>query len=270
MQGKLNQLLGHWGKQRFGGRLLHQSEDAYGEIQVIERRGERALHFGRPEKQSAMLLEAPERLILDYTQAMMSALALLEEPPQRVLFLGLGGGSMVKYLASVCPEARLDVVELRDSVVEVAQEFFALPAQPQLHLLVADARQFLSKVAALEYDLVFIDLFDSEGLAESAQGPGFFRALHRVVAPSGLAVFNFWTEPQGRYQVNHYHLAETFERRIWSLGVADRTNKILFAFGADAPEPQPEQLAKQAAQQELRLQLGLPRWLAQLRHDPFG
>ncbi|MDT8445482.1 MAG: methyltransferase domain-containing protein [bacterium] len=270
MQRGLKELIGHWGSSRFGGRLLESLEDEWGEIQVIERKGERSLHFDRPEKQSAMSVSQPDRLILDYTQAMMCSLALLDEEPQRVLFIGLGGGSMVKYLLQRYPNCRVDAVELRESVVQLAQEHFGLLASPRLNLIIADVKDYLVHAKRFDYDLVLVDAFDKEGVAESVQGPGFFRALGRLVSRGGLVALNLWTEPQSRYQINHYHLAEVFDRRILSLMVPERTNKILFAFGAGAQPPDARSRQGRAKQLEPHLGLGLPHWVAKIQPDPFG
>ena len=64
---------------------------------VSERFGVRSLHIGSDTIQSAMRLARPNDLELAYTRSMMAFL-LFTERPARVLMIGLGGGSLAKFI----------------------------------------------------------------------------------------------------------------------------------------------------------------------------
>jgi len=68
--------------------------------------------------QSCMRLADPDDLVLDYTRTMMGAL-LFNPQPRRVLMIGLGGGSMLKYLHRHVPGADLTVVEISQEVIDL-------------------------------------------------------------------------------------------------------------------------------------------------------
>ncbi|HED35822.1 MAG TPA: hypothetical protein ENJ08_16635 [Gammaproteobacteria bacterium] len=113
---------------RYGGELVHQSSDEYGPIEIVDfQHALRCLHFGNKTQQSAMLLSNPFILVHKYAQAMM--LPLSWKKPQRALILGLGSGSIARYLYNYCPELILDAVELRGEVIDIAKEYFLLPEQ---------------------------------------------------------------------------------------------------------------------------------------------
>ena len=73
--------------------------------------------------QSCMRVADPDDLVLDYTRTMMGAL-LFNPKPRRVLMIGLGGGSMLKYLHRHVPEADLTVVEISQSVIDLRDVMF--------------------------------------------------------------------------------------------------------------------------------------------------
>lgn len=125
---------------KYSGTLIHCQRDAEGPIEVIEAHGVRSLHFGTEPRQSAMALATPDRLELSYLRAMLVGLVFVPDP-RRILVLGLGGGSLVRFLLQHYPQAHIDAVESRAALVEVARTYFGLPEQPALRVRIADARE---------------------------------------------------------------------------------------------------------------------------------
>jgi spermidine synthase len=99
--------------------LVFSCHDEEGVIEVVDDLDTRALYFGTSARQSAMSPEEPHRLVLSYTRAMLSGL-LFTRQPRSALVLGLGGGSLPRFLMHVFPTCRIDVVERRAKVVQVA------------------------------------------------------------------------------------------------------------------------------------------------------
>src|SRR5689334_14676453 len=83
-------------------------------IEVSEEAGIRYLHFGSDWVQGAMRIKKPFALELQYTREMLACLLWRPhaEWPRRVLLIGLGAGSLLKFLHRHCPAARLHVVEI--------------------------------------------------------------------------------------------------------------------------------------------------------------
>ena len=75
-------------------------------LEVVEERGMRVLHLGSQAIQSAMRLTRPWDLELAYTRAMMGFL-LFNSTPQDVLMIGLGGGSLAKFIRKQRPRTRI-------------------------------------------------------------------------------------------------------------------------------------------------------------------
>jgi spermidine synthase len=74
-------------------------------VEVSEEDGVRSLHLGGDAIQSAIRLDRPDELALDYTRAMMAFL-LFQPSPREVLMIGLGGGSMARYIHQRMPGTR--------------------------------------------------------------------------------------------------------------------------------------------------------------------
>ena len=72
-------------------------------LEVTEERGMRVLHLGSRAIQSAMRITRPWDLELAYTRAMMGFL-MFNPMPQDVLMIGLGGGSLAKFIRKQRPQ----------------------------------------------------------------------------------------------------------------------------------------------------------------------
>ncbi len=142
------------------GQLIYSTKDEYGPLEVIDiHQRMRSLHFGNGTSQSAMLLYNPIPLLHKYTQALLTPLCWLDA--RRVLILGMGAGSISKFLHYHFKEIKLDVVELRKSVIDIAHEYFSLPPQDDRFTLYnMSAEAFIEQVSSSQkYDLIIIDLF---------------------------------------------------------------------------------------------------------------
>ena len=147
--------------RKYSGDLVYQSTDEHGVIEVVDyKKIIRSLHFGNETQQSGMYLYNPVNLLHPYTQAMLSITALQE--PESVLILGVGGGSMIKYLLHYFNHVVIEAVELRQAVVDVAHDYFDLPINNnRLVVHVDDFKNYLNVASndARQYDLILIDLF---------------------------------------------------------------------------------------------------------------
>jgi spermidine synthase len=89
---------------------------------IFETLYERRMHFTNQATQSAMLLADPDALISQYTRKMMSFL-LFNPTPAHIVMIGLGGGSLAKFCYRHLPRSRITVVEIKDEVIEIREEF---------------------------------------------------------------------------------------------------------------------------------------------------
>ncbi|MDL2285419.1 fused MFS/spermidine synthase [Desulfovibrio sp. OttesenSCG-928-F07] len=113
--------------------------------------------------QSAMRVDAPTELVLDYTRAY--ALAWQMRPQaNKLLMMGGAGYSIPKYLLKTREKINLDVVEIDPGMTELAKKHFALQDDARMQIFHEDARTYLNRYAKTgkaEYDIIMGDTFSS-------------------------------------------------------------------------------------------------------------
>ncbi|MGZ8258773.1 MAG: polyamine aminopropyltransferase, partial [Methylotenera sp.] len=95
-------------------------------VDVSESDGVRSLHLGSITIQSAMRIRDPFALELTYTRGMMCFL-LFNPQVKHVLAIGLGGGSIAKYIHAYCPDIVSKVIELNPKIIQIARSQFYVP-----------------------------------------------------------------------------------------------------------------------------------------------
>ncbi|MCF6217299.1 MAG: hypothetical protein L3J62_05640 [Gammaproteobacteria bacterium] len=161
-----------------------------GRISVVDRAGLRALHFSSPAIQSLQDPQAPEKLQLDYTIAMALA-TLIHAAPQRVLLIGLGGGSLVHFIHHYFPEMQIDVIEKIPTVIQVARDYFLLPEDKRIQLYCGDAQQTIPTLTG-PYDLIFNDAYSDQGPDAALYADELHQQVARLLGRQGVLVSNLW------------------------------------------------------------------------------
>jgi len=212
--------------------IIHHSTDEFGELLITDSALFRTLYFGNNRKQSAMYLQDPDILALNYTQAMMSSL-IFNSSPKNALMIGLGGGSMIKFLLKHAPTTAIDGVEIRQSIIRLAHAYFGLPEQhPFLQLHHADAEQFLaSKPSAQPYDLIFLDAFHSTGPASLMHTHSFLHNCKNSLSNNGILCINLWTRREDHFKKKIKIINKIFGKACLVLEIDKLAgNALIFAF----------------------------------------
>lgn len=147
-----------------------------------------SLSFESSLIQSCMRLDAPDELVLDYTRAMMGFL-LLNPVPQAILMIGLGGGSMLKYLHRHLPHADITAVEVHQGVIDLRQDFHIPPDDERMRIVCADGALFLASPPR-HYDVILVDGFTGTGMPPSLCSRAFYQHCRQALTPPGLLVAN--------------------------------------------------------------------------------
>lgn len=198
-------------------------------INTSEEAGVRYLHFGSDWVQGAMRIARPYALELDYTKEMMLPLLLRPDDwPRRVLLIGLGAGSLCKFLWRYRPEAKLTVVEIDPQVEVVARQFFKLPDDPQrIRLHFADGADFMIQ-SRQHYDLILVDGFDSNARAGRLDSLPFYLDCKARLAGEGLLCINLLSL---RKNFNHsiQQIKTAFDDHVIVIRSRDEGNAIALA-----------------------------------------
>lgn len=227
-------------------------------IDISEEAGVRSLHFGSDWVQGAMRIARPWALELDYTREMMACLLLRPDPdwPRRVLLVGLGAGSLAKFLYRHRSHARLTVVEIEPKVVAAARQFFKLPEEDErLRIVIDDAARFVPGGKAL-YDLILVDGFDAQARAGALQTLGFYQACRARLADDGLLVANLLARNSG-FAAAAERIASAFDNRSLVFPSCDSGNAICFAAAGEPVEIPLGELKAAARRLKLETKLDL-------------
>ncbi len=239
----------------YTGKLVYSCWDAEGIIEVVDEAATRSLHFGTQARQTTMFLHDPHALALSYTRCMMTCL-LFAEPPRQALVLGMGGGALVRFLLRQFPHCRVETVEKRARVIEVARAFFHLPEEPRLQVFLADAAAFLGADRGEPRDLVLVDLHDSGGMAPLVCRPDFFAVCRQRLRQGGVLAVNLWSGSRDdALKGVMRNLRLHFDHQVLYLPVAGKRNCI--GLGLTAPLVPGRLPALQARARELQAETGI-------------
>jgi spermidine synthase len=175
---------------RPNGRIAHL-ETEYNDVFITRRGNQLVMSFqvkGWDYTESVANLLDPDDLPLRYAQVMTVA-TVYPEAPNRILMLGLGGGSISTYLGRFMPEAALTTVEIDPGVITAAKTYFGLRESERMRYRAGDGRVFLNRSSEL-YDLILLDAYRGGYVPFHLLTREFYALVKQRLAPGGAAAFN--------------------------------------------------------------------------------
>jgi len=227
-------------------------DESYPKPFVIDDGQSRFLYFNVRLMQSEMSLKAPNDLAIRYTQKMMAFL-LFQPRPKRIVLIGLGGGSLIKFCYQRMPGTQLTAVELDPNVIAFRDTFLMPPDDSRLHVLEADGAQFL-ETTEKGIDALLVDAFDKTGFAPSLANREFFDNAFAKLSGNGVLVINLAGEKE-TYAGLIGEAMHVFDDQVIVISVPDDGNHVLYAFKERHFEPRWRWLHNYA--KELRAKFGL-------------
>lgn len=197
-------------------------------VEVSESDGVRALHLGSSTIQSAMRIRDPFALELAYTRGMMCFL-LFNEQARSMLTIGLGGGSIAKYVHANCPEIASKVIEINPRIIQVARNQFYVPENDdRLQIIEGDGLQYLAEHAD-SCDVLMIDAFDSNGIPPNFCSQDFFDQCAVSLRHDGILVINLWGSDKN-FDVYLQRIEQSFSGKALILPTGRPGNVAVFGF----------------------------------------
>lgn len=250
-------------RQRRRHHLRHgNTELALPDVEVSETDGIRSMHLGSETVQSSMDLDAPERLVLSYSRAMMAWL-LFNDEPRRILQIGLGGGSFARWIAHYLPNTESIAVDIHPQVISVAKMMFELPPEDELFKIIeADGASYI-RIFRDSCDAILVDAFDGFNIIEQLTQATFFEDCRRALTPNGVFVANWWSADP-RYISYLERLLEVFDGRVIEVPTTSHGNIAVMAFRSTPAECNLEALSRRALTLEARFRLEFDTFVATL------
>eukprot|EP01026_Neomeris_dumetosa_P031909 TRINITY_DN2529_c0_g1_i8.p1 TRINITY_DN2529_c0_g1~~TRINITY_DN2529_c0_g1_i8.p1 ORF type:complete len:423 (+),score=33.48 TRINITY_DN2529_c0_g1_i8:84-1352(+) len=177
---------GSWGKNNGEVVFKKLSRHGNGEVTVTSHPSSlsnadwRVLRFNKVTRQSVALVNStkqsayPTCLAFEYLKTMAACVLTISQiceinekniikKPVRLLFVGLGGGSLPLFVQNLFVGWEIVCVEIDPVVVEAATEFMGFQQQDnQIRIVQQSIEEYLTKLQDTKFDFIIIDAFDGQ------------------------------------------------------------------------------------------------------------
>lgn len=115
-----------------------------------------------------------------------------DRPPQNILLLGLGGGTVVKMLQKKFPDTHITAVEIDPVMITIAKKYFKIKPSSKLKIVQADAFKFVTtnNLQPNSYNLILVDLFAGDSQPAQLHTHQFHKDLKKILSQYGQIIFN--------------------------------------------------------------------------------
>ena len=209
-------------------RAVHKGMTGEESVDVSEMDGVRSLYLGSETVQSVMRVKAPYELELAYSRGMMMFL-LFMKTPKNVLMVGLGGGSIPKYIHYFLPEMQTRVIEINPRIIQVARSHFFLPDDDdRLEVIEGDGVVYLQENSTTA-DVLLLDIFDSQGVPPEMYNQAFFDNCEASLRLDGMMAVNLWGSDKN-FDIYLQRIEQSFHDRVLVLRTGRPGNIVVFGF----------------------------------------
>ena len=199
-------------------------------VDISEEAGVRHLHFGSDWIQGAMRIARPWSLELAYTREMMAGLLLRPQTqwPRHALLIGLGAGSLAKFIYRNLPDCHITVIEINPQVEYIARQYFKLPDDPKrLDVIIACGADYML-AGGRKFDLILADGYDPDAKAGVLDTEPFYQACRSRLSERGLFGANLLGRNKG-FQGSIERIKTAFDQRAIIFPSCDSGNAVAYA-----------------------------------------
>ena len=219
-------------------RIVHEERSLYRNILVDKDGPTICLKFSvrkNQRNQSCMNRRDPRRMLFSYTRMTMAAL-LLNPDPQRILVVGLGGGTLPTAFRELFPSAEIVAVEIDPAVVRVAEAYFGFRKDPLMKVVEEDARVYTKRAVhrGVTFDLIVLDAFNGDYIPEHLMTTEYLQETQQLMAPGGVLVANTFSISR-----LYDHESVTYQRvfgEFINFALPESANRVVIA-AENLPEP---------------------------------
>lgn len=242
-----------WGKK------LHRSVSEAGQVEIGEIDGVRSMYIDTNTIQSSMRVKAPFELVLAYSRGMMAFLLFLEDARES-LMIGLGGGSIPKFIWKNCPEIKQTVVEINPKIIHIARTHFFVPENDErLNILEDDGLAYL-KEHPNSTQILLLDAYDGKGIPPDFCSQDFFDDCANVLKNEGVFAINLWGSDKN-FGLYFQRIANSFDGKVLKLPTGRPGNIIVFGFKTTQKSFSVNTLTKRATMLDRTLNIQLKTFL---------
>ncbi len=215
--------------------------------------------------QSEMRLDDPYALVNEYTRKMMGFLAF-QPRPERVLIIGLGGGSLVKYCHRHLPTTQITAVEIDPDVLALRSQFFVPADDARLTIIQADGADHIAQMVdrGERASAILVDAYDHQGLAGAVVKRSFLENAKRSLGTNGVFVMNLVAE-SAEAKRHIATIGQVFGESVVVIAIRGGGSNLVVFAGQPLHDPQRVRMAMRNAKRiEERLGLFFPTLIQRL------
>jgi len=191
---------------------------------IYEDEGTVTLYFTIGSVQSQMREDAPDDLLLTYTQIMMTFLKF-NPLPRSIAMIGLGGGSMAKWCHRHLSHADITIVEINPHVIALRDRFYIPEDDHRFRILCEDGADYVARTPQ-RTDVLIVDGFNMDGQPPELCSQAFYDNCYRALTSSGLLVVNLCGEDD---EANIGRICKSFSDQTFIV-LPEDGNAVVFAY----------------------------------------
>ncbi len=236
-------------------KVIHQERSLYRNILVEDSFNLRCLKFNvktSKTNQSCLYKNDPQKLVFNYTKLLFSSLLVMEKAPEKILIVGLGGGTMSNTLHLLYPEAEITNVEIDPAVIKVARQYFGFFENDKVTAKVQDGRIFIKRAGLKkrQYDWIILDAFNGDYIPEHLLTQEFLQEAKQLLTPSGVLAANTFSVSQ-----LYHHESATYHQvfgDFFNVSNRKNSNRIILTTNQGLPDGKFINTRAQALNQKLK------------------
>ncbi len=187
-------------------------------------------------------LEDPTNLDVRYVRLFADVAEAMDRPTAAVLHIGGGGFSFPRYLHHVETGSEHVVLEIDETLLDIARSELGLTTDRRLQVITGDARLAMDDLPADRFDLVVGDAFSSKSVPWHLTTTEFVQKVDRVMTDDGIYVMNIIDGGRSRFaRAELATLRRTFDHVAVIVpadddGTGRLGNQVVLASGRPIPE----------------------------------
>jgi spermidine synthase len=197
----------------------------------------------------------------------MMAGLLLRPPsewPHSALLIGLGAGSLAKFIYRYLPDCRITVVEINPQVEFVARQFFKLPDDEQrLEVSIGCGADYMLG-GGKTFDTILVDGFDPQARTGPLDTLPFYQACRARLSDNGILGVNLLGRDK-TFPASVERLKQAFDDRVAVFPSCDSGNTIAFATGGKTVDASLDEMRERASQLKKTTRLDLLPTISRLQ-----
>ncbi len=116
--------------------------------------------------------------------------------PERILVLGVGGGTVIKLLTNKYPGNQITGVDVDPRIIDIGKKYFGLEKLVNLRLVECEAQKYMIREikAKKHSDLIVVDIFLGSDVPDFVVSPEFMKICRQLLSSSGALLINYLRE----------------------------------------------------------------------------